>query len=166
MRGKRQRGSALLEFSLAGVMFMWIWIQVVEMSIGMWQYHTMQAAVKVAGDYAAVHGAGCAKNGNTCSIQVKDVANVLKNYAVGVDSTNMTVTFNVMASDHVTPVSGQTITCQLSGGGSSCVNNATTWPPASYNTPGTDFEIKSQYQFRSTLGSYWLPSLTHQMIVF
>jgi hypothetical protein len=178
LRRPNQSGSAILEFTLAGITLIFIWISVVQMAIGMWRYHTIQYAVKRAGSYASFHGSGCSSNGNTCSIQVKDVASVLKTNAIGVDPAAMTVTFNVMQSDHVTAVSGQTITCQLSGGGSPCLSNTTTWPPATNNAPGTDIEIKTEYQFQSalalwvpgqggvTFGSTWLPGFTHQTILF
>lgn len=166
MRRRTQRGNALLEFTLAGITFIFIWINIVQIAIGMWQYHTMQFAVKKAGDYITFHGSNCSTGGNSCSIQIKDVAQLLKNYAIGIDPSVLTVTFNVMASDHVTVVSGQTITCQLSGGGSPCLNKATTWPPSSYNTPGTDIEIKTEYPFQSTFGRFWLPAFTHQTILF
>jgi len=177
MQRRNQRGNALLEFTLAGIPMLFVWLSIVQMAIGMWQYHTMQYAVKTAGTYASLHGSDCATGGNSCTVQVKDVAGVLQNYAIGIDPTAITVTFNAMASDHVTVAN--TVTCQLSGGASPCTSNTTQWPPTSYNTPGTDIEIKTEYQFKSalamvtpgsgqpvTFGTIWLPGFTHQTIVF
>lgn len=178
MRTSNRRGSAALEFALTGIPFIFVWISIIQMALGMWQYHTVQFAVKTAGAYAVVHGAGCSANGNTCTVKVKDVAQVLKNYAIGLDPAAITVTFNAMGADHVTVAS--TITCQLSGGGSPCLNNNSQWPPAANNTAGTDIEIKTEYLFRSALamvapgpgstpvsfGTFWLPGFTHQTIVF
>lgn len=174
---KSQRGSAILEFTLVGIMFLFILISIVQMAIGMWQYHTIQYAVKTAGAYATFHGSTCSKYGNNCVVQIQDVAAVLKKNAIGVDPQRVTVTFNVMASDHVTPVSAKTVTCQLSGGGGACDTNATAWPPSGYNDPGTDLEIKTEFQYRSALamggpagpvqfGSFWFPGFTHQTIMF
>jgi Flp pilus assembly protein TadG len=177
-RPQTQRGSALLEFTLSGIPMMFIWISVVQMGIGMWQYHTIQYAVKTAGAYATVHGSDCSTGGNSCTIEVENVAQVLQNYLIGVDPTQVTVTFNAMASDHVTVAS--TITCTLSGGVSPCLSNTTQWPPSGNNAPGTDIEIQTEYLWKSALamvapgpgagpvsfGTFWLPGFTHQTIVF
>jgi hypothetical protein len=179
MAGRRiQAGSAVLEFTLSGIPMLFIWISIVQMAIGMWQYHTIQYAVKTACSYAIVHGSDCSSNGNSCTVEVENVATVLENYLIGVDPTKVTVTFNVMNSDHVTVAS--TISCQLSGGSSPCLSNATQWPPSGNNTPGTDIEIQTEYLWKSALamvapgagstpvsfGTFWLPGFSHQTIVF
>lgn len=177
-RRKNQRGSAMLEFALAGIPLMFIWISIVQMAIGMWRYHTIQYAVKTAGSYITVHGSDCSTGTNSCSIKIKDAAQVLANYSIGIDPTQMQVTFNAMASDHVTVAS--TVSCQLSGGGSPCLSNNTAWPPSPNNTPGNDIEIKTEYLFASALamvapgpgstpvrfGTFWLPGFTHQSILY
>jgi Flp pilus assembly protein TadG len=163
-RSKGGRGSTMLEFALVGTLFLMVWISTVQLAIGMWRYHTIQNAVKVAGTYTAVHGSDCSTGGNSCGIAIQDIANVLKTNMIGVDPAQVTVTFNAMSSDHTTVASS--VTCQLYGGSTPCTSNTTSWPPSSYNTPGTDFEIKTEYQLHSTLATVWLPGFTHQAIMF
>jgi|SRR5579871_112500 len=173
-RRERRRGSAVLEFTLAGIPFIFIWISVAQMAIGMWRYHTIQYAVKTAGAYLTLHGADCSMGSNTCGIQIKDAAKLLASTAVGIDPTAMTVTFNAIDVDHTTVKS--TVTCRLDA----CETNTTAWPPVNYNYPGNDVEIKTEYQFQSALamfapgpgagavqfGTIWFPGFTHQTILF
>src|SRR5579862_5160756 len=112
-----RRGSAILEFTLTGIPLMFIWISIMQVAIGMWQYHSLQYAVKVAGSYVAVHGSDCSTGTNTCSIQIKNAAQVLNAYLGGMPTSQVYVTFNTMASDHVTVAS--TVSCWLN----SCLTN-------------------------------------------
>ena len=177
---RKQRGSAILEFALTGVPLIFMWISIVQMSLGMWRYHTMQYAIKAAGAYVAVHGADCTVGTNSCGIKVKDAAQVFANSAFGMDQSQVNMTFSVLASDHTTVV-GTPITCTLGPtGGSTCLSNNTSWPPTGNNSPGQDFEIKADYLWRSALamvapgpgagsvrfGTYHLPGYTHQFILF
>ncbi|MGD0496815.1 MAG: TadE family protein [Bryobacteraceae bacterium] len=164
----------MLEFALMGIPLIFIWISIVQIAFGMWQYHTLQYAVKMAGAYIAVHGAGCASP-NTCSIQIENAAQVLANAATGMPPSQISVTFRAyLASDHTT-VSPTSVSCTLD----SCLTNTTPWPPAGYNTATqNDVEIHASYLFRSALGmfvpgsgsvqfgSYYFPAETQQMILF
>ena len=172
-RRKRQRGSTLVEFALTGIPLIFMWISIVQMGIGMWNYHTLHYALKAAGAYMTVHGTTCAAP-NTCSIQIKDAAQVLANNAIGLPRNAVQLTFTSVKSDHVTAAAP--VICQLDA----CLTDATAWPPAGYGTPGSDIEIKAEYLFHSALamvapgpgagavgfGAYWLPAYTHQMILF
>jgi hypothetical protein len=145
-----------------------------QMAIGMWQYHSLQYAVKVTGSYIAVHGSDCSSGGNTCSIEIENAAQVLHNYLGAIPTSQVYVTFNALGTDHSTVES--TVTCTLSN----CLTNTTAWPPSGYNTPGTDIQVQALYQFNSALsmfvpaphggvvqfGSAWLPGFTQQTILF
>ena len=163
-RKNGRRGSAIVEFTLVGSIFLMVWIYVIETGIGMWQYHTIQYAVKRAGSYAALHGASCTQAGNSCGVQIKNIATYLKNDLIGIDPKQVTVTLNALQNDHQTI--GNTVTCQLSGGNSPCDTNTTAWPPSPYNIPGCDVEIKTEYKLQTALASVWLPGFTHQEILF
>ena len=179
MRRKRQRGSALLEFTLTGVPLIFMWISTVQLALGMWRYSSMQYAVKATGNYLAVHGAGCASP-NTCTTTIASLASIVKTNTIGIPSTVLQMTFNsVSASDHTTVLS--TISCTLSNAttpSSGCDQNATTWPPSSNNSAGAEFEIQAGFQWSPAIGmvapgsgavnfgSFWLPSYTHQFILF
>ena len=53
MKKRGQRGSAMVEFALAGVGSMILFISTVQLTIGMWNYHTLAYAVHEATRYAA-----------------------------------------------------------------------------------------------------------------
>jgi len=172
LRGRR--GVALVEFTLCGIPVLFAWISVVQMSIGMWYYATMQFAVKAAGAYIAHHGATCSSTGYSCSIQIKDAAAVLVANARGLDQSKISVTFTALKSDHTTAATP--VSCTLD----SCVTNTTAWPPTGYGAAGSDVEIKANYQWSSALamvapgpgakamrfGTFNLPAYTHQFILF
>ena len=173
-RKPRRRGSAILEFTMTGVPLMFCWISIMQMSIGMWQYHTIQYAVKMAGAYIAVHGSDCSSNGNSCSIEIKDAAGVLNYYLDGLPASQVHVTFNALGSDHATVQSS--VNCTLNN----CLTNSTAWPPSGYNSPGTDIQVQALYQFNSALSMFvpsptggsvhfasdWFPGFTQQTILF
>jgi Flp pilus assembly protein TadG len=173
MQSRRaRRGSALIEFTLVGIMFLFIWIGIVQMAIGMWRYHTLQYAVKETGAYVSVHGLSCTLQPNSCAIQIKDAAQVLRNLAFSIPATTMNVTFTALAADRVTEVSH--VSCRLDA----CLTDTTAWPPAGSNASGKDFTVKADYLFQSSLsmvapgqepmqfGTFRLSGYTHQVVVF
>ncbi len=173
-RRRKQAGSSMLEFALCGVPLIFVWISTVQMSLGMWHYHTLQYATKAAGAYMSTHGASYVAAGNTAP-QIKDIANVLAAAAIGLPASGVTVLFTAYKSDGVTTT---TYSCALS----SCETDPTTWPPTSgsYNAVGNLFEIKTEYQWQNALAmvapgggggavkfsAFWLPGFTHQVILF
>jgi len=169
-RRRRQNGSSMLEFALCGVPLIFVWISTVQMALGMWHYHTLQYATKAAGAYLSVHGANYISQGNS-AVQIKDVATVLKNSAIGVPDTDISVTFTAYKADRTT---NTTYSCTLSA----CETDTTTWPPTAYNTVGNDFEIHTLYQWKNSIAmvapghgatnfaAFWLPGHTHQFILF
>jgi Flp pilus assembly protein TadG len=176
MRRHRRRGTSLLEFALTGPPLIFIWISTVQMALGMWHYHTMQYAVKVAGDYLAVHGSDSSN-----SLEIENLASVMKNYAIGIPPSAVYMTFNsVSSTDHSTVLSS--VTCELTNPGSpssGCDQNTTRWLPTSNNSAGSEFEIQAEYQWNPaigivtpgagqgfTFGSFWLPAYTHQVTMF
>ncbi len=157
-----------MEFALCGVPMLFAWISVIEMARGMWYYHTLQFAVKTAGDYVAVHGAGCATSPNSCTVQISDIATKLKTAAIGIPDSMINVTF--------TSASGSTQTCNPL---TACYSNATQWPPTANgdNAVAKDFKIRADMTFRSALsmvtpqgsvafGTFDFPGYTHQLIRF
>jgi Flp pilus assembly protein TadG len=171
--GKTRRGSAMLEFTLIGIPMMFVWISIIQMSMGMWQYHTLQEATKATGAYLAVHGSTCSTQPNNCAITISNAATLFHNLAFGMPSTSVNVTFSAVASDHVTVASS--VSCRLD----SCLTNTTAWPPTGNNTPGQDIAVKAVYQLHAPLamfvpgagapqqsGVFYLPGYTHQTILF
>ena len=168
----RQAGSAILEIALCGIPLIFAWISTVQMSLGMWHYHTLQYATKAAGAYMSTHGANYVSAGNTAP-QIKDIATVLANQALGIPASGVTVLFTAYKSDGVTST---THSCTLS----SCQTDSTTWPPTTggYNSVGNAVEIKTEYLWQNSIAmvapghgsvnfsAFWLPGFTHQVILF
>lgn len=176
---RRQRGTALVEFALVGIPFIFLWISVAEIARGMWQYHTIQYATKMANGYAASHGATCASP-NSCAVNVSNVVGVFENYAIGIPMSAVTLTLSSStAGNSITcnPVS----TCSTSGSWSS------QWPPSSNgdNAVGKPIQIKAIYSFTTALamffpgagqpmqfsgtgtaGQFYLPGYSYELIQF
>jgi Flp pilus assembly protein TadG len=145
-RRRNQRGSSMIEFTLAGIASMFLMISTVEISRGMWNYHTLAYAVREGARYASFHGKGCTNTGNSCSITVGNIANQIANAAIGVDVSQLNVT--------LTTPSGFNTNCNPI---STCFSNATVWPPATNNdnAEGGSITISAQYNFQSALAVFW-----------
>ena len=137
----------MLEFTLVGIPLIFLWLSVVQMGIGMWQYHTIQYAVKAAASYASVHGATCASP-NSCFVNVSDVVNMFQTNAIGVPMSKVALTLTSQNAS---------VTCPVV---SSCSSNAswsTTWPPTANNdnAVGSWIKIRADYTFNSALAMFW-----------
>jgi len=167
----------MVEFTLVGIMMVFVWISTVEMARCMWNYHTLQYAVKLAGAYAAKHGATCGSP-NSCSATVGNVVTVFSNAAIGVPMDKVALT--------LTTASGATTTCNPVSTCSSGGSWGNTWPPSASNdnAVGKDIYIRADYTFGTPLalfvpgwgtqsfgssagaGRFDFPGYTHQTIVF
>jgi Flp pilus assembly protein TadG len=135
-----RKGNALIEFTLVAVPLIFVMISVVEICRGMWDYHSLAQAVKVASRMAATRGAGCAGNG--CAITVGQIATTISAYAVGMPASALNVTLTSNAG---------TVTCNPL---SSCAGSSTVWPPTGGNSPGSDIVITGSYTFTSALAMF------------
>jgi Flp pilus assembly protein TadG len=170
-RRRRQGGSAILEFTLTGIPLIFVWINIVQMSLGMWHYHTLQYAIKQAGAYVAVHGS----NGGYCQTnlcRVQDAAAVMAQYAIGMPQSSIQMTFTPITSSINHTTQGTAIPCQLD----TCQTTATLFPNGN-----PEFEIRAEYQFNNALGMVaaggggsgpikfgnpWFPAYTHQTVLY
>ena len=145
MRNNR-RGDTLIEFTLTGIPIIFLGISIVECSIAMCEYESMSNAVTIAARYAASHGATCSANGNSCTIEIKNVANLIAATAWIISSASMTVT--------LTDNSGST-TCTLS----TCETNTAQFPSSSgnANAVGNNITIKVTHKLTNPLPMYWPP---------
>src|SRR5205807_7498669 len=91
---KRQRGSAIIEFAIAGSAACTLMISTVQLGIAMWNYHTLAYATHETNRYNAAHGRSCTTGGNGCAITVGNIATKFKSYATGIPDSkiNMTLT--------------------------------------------------------------------------
>jgi len=140
-----ERGSTMVEFAFICIPLLFAVVSVFEMGRGMWNYHTLQYAVKATGRYVAVHGSTCGIPPNSCTIRVADIMAVFRVLANGVPITKVKLT--------LTSFSGTTVTCDPV---SNCANNSILWPPYSPgsdpdNSPGKTFAIRADYRFTSSL---------------
>ncbi len=133
----------MVEFTLVAIPLMFVIISIFEMSRGMWNYHTLNQAVKVGARYASLHGAECTQDGNTCGGTVKLVAQQIANAALGLPPQ----VFNVTLISN-----SASVTCAPL---SSCLSNSSAWPPAADNQDGLDIKIAATYPFRSALAMFW-----------
>jgi Flp pilus assembly protein TadG len=142
-RKQRQRGSAMIEFTLVGIPMIFVLISVFEISRGMWNYHTLAYAVKEGTRYAIVHGSDCSSDPqNSCGVTVGQVAQRIQYAGIGLDPSQVQLTFTS---------SGNSITCNLNA----CLGNPTVWPEAPLNTPGSALTIGASLPFQSALAMFW-----------
>ena len=147
-RRRRNRGSVLLEFVLVGIPLVFVCISVEEMARGMWQYHTLQFAVKAANSYASIHGATCAVSPNSCTVNVSSVVGVFQTNAIGIPMSNVAIT---LTSENNSATCAQVSTCSTSSSWN------TQWPPSTNgdNTVGNWIKIRADYTFNTALSMFW-----------
>ena len=86
-RKQRQRGSAMIEFTLVGIPMIFLLISIFEMSRAMWNYHTLAFAIREGTRYAVVHGSGCSTDPrNSCQATVAQVAQRIQDAGIGLDA--------------------------------------------------------------------------------
>jgi hypothetical protein len=175
-RNRKRRGSATIEFALAGIPLICVTISTIQMGIAMWHYHTLQYATKEATAYLTHKGQNFIDSGNA-AIKVKDVAAVLKSAAIGMPPSTLQVTFKAYRTSGGVDI--QTLNCRLDN----CLTNTTSWPPTGYNTPNiSDVSILTDYNLRSAqlmvaqgwkskgsaafANSYWLPGYARQQVLY
>jgi len=170
MRENRcERGSNIVEFTMAGIPLIFLIYATIQLSLAMWNYHTLAYSVNEGAHYAAVRGQGCSTSGNSCGATVGTLARQIANAAIGIPSDQVSVT--------LTTASGQTQSCNPLN---SCFSNSTAWPPATNNDnlPGKGVTVSARYQFPSALAMFWpgagssqfgaitLPATSTQQILF
>jgi Flp pilus assembly protein TadG len=138
MRGRKSRqGNAIIEFTLVAIPLIFIQISIVEICRGMWDYHSLAQAVKVASRAVATRGVGCAGAG--CAMTVGQIATTISGYAVGMPASALNVTLTSNTGN---------VTCNPL---STCTGSGTVWPPTGGNAVGSDIVISGSYNFTSML---------------
>jgi Flp pilus assembly protein TadG len=141
-----RRGSAMIEFALAGIAGVTMLIATVQLSMAMWNYHTLAYATHETNRYISVHGRSCSQGGNHCTITVGNVATLFKTLAVGLPADRATLT---LTSD-----SGVVYTCNPVN---TCLSDGTQWPPVAHmdNAPGRFTTVTAGYSFNSAIAVIW-----------
>jgi hypothetical protein len=161
---RKQRGQAMIEFTLVGIPILFILVSIFEISRGMWMYHTMAYAVKDGVRFASVHGINCYKtagsggsNPNDCKKTIADIAQLIRDAGVGLDPTTTTLTF--FPGDG----GGVSTQCKMAGGGGTdCPQLKTNaWPPfdatgaTSFDAIGKPIRIDVNTPFHSAIALFW-----------
>jgi len=145
-RNRSERGSSVVEFTLAGIPAIFLMFSTVQLSMAMWNYHTLTYAVNEVAHYAAVRGQSCSANGNSCGTTVGTLAQQVASSAIGVPADQVEVKF--------TTASGQVTSCAPLA---NCYSNATAWPPStnSDNSTGKNVTVSAKYRFPTFLAMFW-----------
>ena len=141
MRGcMGRKGSAIIEFTLVAIPFLFVQFSIVEICRGMWDYQSLAQGVKGACRAAATRGAGCA--GSACALTVGQITTIISAYAIGMPASALSVTLTSDAGS---------VTCNPL---STCTSSATVWPPAGGNAVGSAIVISGSYSFTSMLSMF------------
>jgi len=146
----------MIEFTFVGIPMIFVLISIFEISRGMWMYHTVSYAVKAGVRYASVHGRNCEQNGNTCTVTVASIAQVIQNAAVGLDPYQTQLRFYTGPQDAGSTGKNLTTTCNLAGA-SPCSAVGTVFPPSggATNLVGQWITIDLQVPFKSAIAMFW-----------
>jgi Flp pilus assembly protein TadG len=137
---KPTSGSSVLEFTLTSIPIMFVMIGIVQMSIAMWNYHTLNEAVKVTARTAAVRGADCAST--ACAMTVGGITQMINTRGIGLSSSSLDVT--------LTDGDGS-LTCNPV---STCTSSSTVWPRSGGNSVGQVISISATYPFSGPLAMF------------
>jgi Flp pilus assembly protein TadG len=101
LRSNSQRGSALLELALCFLSFLLLVFGALDFGMAVYAYNFCTYAARDATRWATVHGAESATSSNCsanpgiaggCAANSSDVSNYVSNMAVGLSTSNLTVT--------------------------------------------------------------------------
>ena len=85
MRNQRQKGAAIVEFTLSFLLFIVLSIGLFEMARAMWVWTTLSHAARAGARYAMVHG-------NSSPVTDSAIEQVVTDQAIGLVKNNITVT--------------------------------------------------------------------------
>jgi hypothetical protein len=139
----RQRGNTILEASFALLPLLFLLLGSMELLRGMWMYHSVSAAVKSGVRFTVVHGQNCIDLMPGCAATVGDIATRIRQAGVGVDASQLQLTFTSDAGVY---------TCQTL---LDCAADTTVWPPAGANNAGARITIQGTYAFQSGMSILW-----------
>jgi len=144
MRRNHERGSSMLEFTLVAIPIIFVIISILEISRGMWSYHSLVFAVKHGTRFASVHGQNCATAPNACTVTTGQIATLIRNMGAGLEATRTNLTFTSRAGS---------FTCRLDN----CVTRGDVWPPAASeaNLVGRNVEIQGTHSYQSLVTLFW-----------
>jgi Flp pilus assembly protein TadG len=143
---KPTAGSSVLEFTLTSIPLMFVMITVVQMAAAMWNYHTLNEAVKVTARTAAVRGIDCAST--ACAMTVGEITQMINTKGIGLLSSSLDVTLtDGNGSLNCNPVS-------------TCTSSSTVWPRTGGNGLGQVISISATYPLTGPMAMF-VPGAGH-----
>jgi Flp pilus assembly protein TadG len=139
-------GNSLIEFTLLGIPVMFITISIVAVSVGMWEFQSLEYATQTTTRYISMHGASCAQNGNSCTITVGNIAAYFAAQELPLDTTILSVT--------LTDAGGTPVSCSPV---STCTSSSTQFPGASHNSVGSNVTVSATYVLKNPIALFWPP---------
>lgn len=130
----------MLEFALVGIPTLFLTVSTVEISMAMWDYHTLEEGATVGARYVITHGATCA---GSCTVTVGNVVSKITANTVGLNPANLSVT--------LTSASGST----TYNPASSYTSNATVFPPSADAAVGDDITVTLSYTESNPFTMLW-----------
>lgn len=91
LRMNRERGQALVEFSLVGIIFFVVVFGTIDVGRGVWNYNTLAQATREGARYAVVHGARCDADTSCTVADATSVEALVQKNAAGLDNSLMNV---------------------------------------------------------------------------
>ena len=143
VRRERQKGNAAVEAALVFLPLILTVFSTMEVTRGMWMYHTLTSAIKSGARYTALHGQNCVEAATSCAVTVGDISSVIKKSGVGLDADHLQLTLTANGSTH---------SCATLA---TCLSDQTAWPPANHNAPGLSVTIEGSYSFQSVVSILW-----------
>jgi Flp pilus assembly protein TadG len=137
---KGASGNSVLEFTLTSIPLLFVIISIVQMSLGMWNYHTLNEAVKVTARTAAVRGSDCAAL--ACAMTVGEITQMLSTKGIGLLSDSLNVS--------LTDANGSIVCHPVS----TCTSSTTVWPRSGGNSTGQVIAISASYPFNSAISMF------------
>jgi hypothetical protein len=139
----------MIEFILAGIASATLMISTVQISLAMWNYHTLAYAVHETNRYIIVHGRACSQGTNNCTITVANIVSKFQSNSIGLDASKVTLT--------LTP---QTSTAKSCSPITACSNSSDQWPPSTNldNYIGRYSTVKASYTTGLGIVSLWFRS--------
>ncbi len=150
---KGRRGNTIIEFTLVGIPVIFALISIFEMSRGMWLYHTLASSVREGTRFAIVHGNNCNIPPSNCAVRVRDIAQRIRSYAVGLPPSEIrNVRFSTSSRTLATYATLQ-----------DCLADNTYFPaaaPGGVEDPGgarhmSYVEVSAVYPFQSAIAMFW-----------
>jgi len=139
-RRRSERGSAIVEFTLSTVPILFVTVSLIQMSLGMWNYHTIAETVKAVTRTTSVRGAGCASL--ACAMNVGQITQLIATKGIGLTTSSL----NVTLTDNNGAISCNPVT--------TCYTSTTVWPRSGANSLNQLVSISATYSFSSAIAMF------------